>query len=177
MAVETTIQVVMPQMGDSVTEGTVLEWHKAEGDTVTADETIVEISTDKVDAEVAAPATGTVIKIHAAEGDTVTVGALLAEIAPTNGTPAPDAVPAPGEPQSDTPSTVKTIDIVTPSAGESVTEGTILEWTVKVGDSVAPATRSSRSQPTRSTSSCRRPPPARSPSCSSARATPSPSAR
>ena len=71
----------MPAMGDSVSEGTVLEWHKQEGDTVAADETLVEISTDKVDAEVPAPVAGTVVKIHAAEGDTVAVGALLAEIA------------------------------------------------------------------------------------------------
>src|SRR5580692_275054 len=84
MVAGTTTQVVMPMMGDSVTEGTILEWHKAEGDHVTADETLVEISTDKVDAEVAAPVAGTVVKIHAAEGETVGVGALLAEIA-TNG--------------------------------------------------------------------------------------------
>ena len=86
MAVETaTFQLVMPAMGDSVAEGTVLEWHKQEGDLVVADETIVEISTDKVDAEVPAPVAGrTLVKIHAAEGDTVRVGALLAEIA-TNG--------------------------------------------------------------------------------------------
>jgi 2-oxoglutarate dehydrogenase E1 component len=58
-AVNTTIQVVMPQMGESVSEGTVLEWHKGEGDPVAADETIVEISTDKVDAEVPAPQAGT----------------------------------------------------------------------------------------------------------------------
>src|SRR5580700_1604909 len=82
MAVEAgTLQVVMPAMGDSVAEGTVLEWHKQEGDHVEADETIVEISTDKVDAEVPAPVSGTLVKIHAAEGDTVAVGALLAEIA------------------------------------------------------------------------------------------------
>src|ERR1700716_3543770 len=91
MAVNTTVQVTMPQMGDSVTEGTVLEWHKQEGDAVAADETIVEISTDKVDAEVPAPADGTLVKIHAAKGDTVPVGALLAEIA-TNG--ASEAEPA-----------------------------------------------------------------------------------
>src|SRR6266851_3822563 len=82
MAVDTsTVQVVMPAMGDSVAEGTVLEWHKQEGDTVQADETLVEISTDKVDAEVPSPVAGTVVKIHAAEGETVAVGALLAEIA------------------------------------------------------------------------------------------------
>ena len=81
MAVDTTVQVVMPAMGDSVSEGTILEWHKQEGDSVSEDETIVEISTDKVDAEVPSPATGTVVKVHAAEGDTVHVGALLTEIA------------------------------------------------------------------------------------------------
>src|SRR5438270_2587461 len=86
MAIDTgTVQVVMPAMGDSVAEGTVLEWHKQEGDTVDVDETLVEISTDKVDAEVPAPVAGTVVRIHAGEGDTVAVGALLAEIAAENG--------------------------------------------------------------------------------------------
>src|ERR1700748_3086346 len=86
MAVGTeTVQVVMPAMGDSVSEGTVLEWHKQEGDPVQADETIVEISTDKVDAEVPSPASGTIVKIHAAEGDTVTVGTVLAEISANGG--------------------------------------------------------------------------------------------
>src|SRR5277367_1167942 len=81
MAVQTgTFQVVMPAMGDSVAEGTILEWHKQEGDAVAADEVLVEISTDKVDAELPAPVSGRVVKLHAAEGDTVAVGALLAEI-------------------------------------------------------------------------------------------------
>src|ERR671911_1771662 len=93
MAVNTTVEVVMPPMGDSVSEGSILEWHKQEGDEVAEDETLVEISTDKVDAEVPAPASGTVVKIHAAEGDTVDVGAVLAEISP-NGGGAP-AAPAP----------------------------------------------------------------------------------
>ena len=70
MAVNTTVEVTMPAMGDSVTEGTVLEWHKQEGDQVSEDEVLVEVSTDKVDAEVPAPPTGTVVKVHAAEGDT-----------------------------------------------------------------------------------------------------------
>src|SRR5947209_14294233 len=88
MAVDSsTVQVVMPAMGDSVAEGTVLEWHKSEGDTIAVDETLVEISTDKVDAEVPSPVAGTVIKLHAAEGDTVSVGALLAEIAAGDGAP------------------------------------------------------------------------------------------
>jgi len=75
----TTVEVVMPAMGDSVSEGTVLEWHKDVGDSVSADETLVEISTDKVDAEVPAPVDGTVVKVHAAEGDTVGVGAPAVE--------------------------------------------------------------------------------------------------
>src|SRR5687767_3302526 len=85
MAVNTTVEVAMPAMGESVSDGTILEWHKQEGDTIAEDETLVEISTDKVDAEVPAPTSGTVVKIHFAEGDTVDVGAVLAEIAPTNG--------------------------------------------------------------------------------------------
>ncbi|MEA2371263.1 MAG: 2-oxoglutarate dehydrogenase component [Solirubrobacteraceae bacterium] len=87
MADIATIAVVMPQMGDSVSEGTILEWHKAAGDRVTADETIVEISTDKVDAEVPATASGTIVAIHGAEGDTIGVGELLAEIAADTGGP------------------------------------------------------------------------------------------
>src|SRR5438477_1976727 len=137
MAVDTsTVQVVMPAMGDSVAEGTVLEWHKQEGETVEVDETLVEISTDKVDAEVPAPAAGTVVKIYAAEGDTIAVGAPLAEIATGNGgavaTPvsaeAPPATPedaiaaahteAEGQADSD-PITGAPIDIITPTGGES----------------------------------------------------------
>src|ERR1700722_17157005 len=99
MSVETsTVEVVMPAMGDSVAEGTVLEWHKSEGDTVAADETLVEISTDKVDAEVPSPVSGTVVKIVAAEGDTVAVGAVLAEIAPGNGNGSSNGAPADGAP-------------------------------------------------------------------------------
>src|SRR5437764_5096778 len=156
MAVEIgTVQVVMPAMGDSVAEGTVLEWHKQEGDSVAADETLVEISTDKVDAEVPAPVAGTVVKIHAAEGDTVTIGALLAEISTTNGAEAEQLSNPPGDGEPATPEQAvaaaeteaqgeaaveaasgELIDIVTPTGGESVTEGTILEWAVKVGDTV-----------------------------------------
>src|SRR5579864_3935563 len=101
MAVDSgTVQVVMPAMGDSVAEGTVLEWHKGVGDTVEVDETIVEISTDKVDAEVPSPASGTIVKIHAAEGDTVTVGTVLAEISVNGGAATADpaeATPVSGE--------------------------------------------------------------------------------
>src|SRR5919108_238628 len=124
MAIETTtVDVVMPAMGDSVSEGTVLEWHKAEGDSVAADETLVEISTDKVDAEVPAPIDGTVVKVCVAEGETIHVGAVLAEISPTNG--ARSAPPAVEE---------ETIDIAMPAMGESVSEGVVLEWSKQGGD-------------------------------------------
>src|SRR3954469_21742435 len=99
MAVDTTTQVTMPAMGESVTEGTVLEWHKQEGDPVEVDEVLVEISTDKVDAEVPSPAAGVLLKIHAPEGETVNVGALLAEIGSNGGAPATAEAPteAPAE--------------------------------------------------------------------------------
>src|SRR3954469_23365855 len=129
MAVNTTVQVTMPAMGESVTEGTVLEWHKQEGDSIEADEILVEISTDKVDAEVPAPAGGTVVKLLVAEGDTVEVGQAIAEIATSNGAgPAapPEAPPAEEAPAADDDAPAEIIDIVTPAGGESVTEGTIL---------------------------------------------------
>ncbi len=138
MAVNTTVEVVMPAMGESVSDGTILEWHKQEGDTISEDETLVEISTDKVDAEVPSPLSGTVVKIHAAEGDTVDVGSVLAEIAPTNGSAPAAAEPeAEPEPEPEAPAEEKVIDITMPAMGESVSEGTILEWAKAVGDSIA----------------------------------------
>ena len=80
MEASTTVQITMPEMGDSVTEGTVLEWHKQVGDRVELDETIVEVSTDKVDAEVPAPAAGVLTKIVAEVDQVVAVGAVLGEI-------------------------------------------------------------------------------------------------
>jgi multifunctional 2-oxoglutarate metabolism enzyme len=170
MAVDaSTIEVVMPAMGDSVSEGTVLEWHKQVGDAISIDETLVEISTDKVDAEVPAPVSGTISKIHAAEGDTVAVGAVLAEISTdgagaseaeaeaedNGGAPSDPPTPVSGESpavsdqevaagaateaagvETKDTAAATTVDIVTPTGGESVTEGTILEWSVKVGDAV-----------------------------------------
>src|SRR3954447_3002957 len=120
MAVETTVEVVMPAMGDSVSEGTILEWHKQEGDRIAEDETLVEISTDKVDAEVPAPASGTVVKIHFAEGDTVDVGAILAEIAPNGGGSGNGSAPAAEAPASEpeAPAEEKTLEIVMPKMGE-----------------------------------------------------------
>src|SRR3974390_3376741 len=75
-----TIDVVTPAAGESVSEGTILEWRVAVGDTIRTDETIVEISTDKVDVELPSPATGTVSEILVQEGDTVTVGQVIARI-------------------------------------------------------------------------------------------------
>ena len=144
MATTTTVKVVAPGAGESVTEGEILEWHVSEGDQIEADATIVEISTDKVDVEVPSPVTGTVVKLHAAEGETITVGQLLAEIDPAGGAPA-DAAPADSEPASngsnggaptEPEGSGEVIDIITPTGGESVTEAEILEWSVKVGDSV-----------------------------------------
>src|SRR4051794_40618667 len=132
MAVNTTVEVVMPPMGDSVSEGSILEWHKQEGDEVSEDETLVEISTDKVDAEVPAPVSGTVVKIHASEGDTVGIGSVLAEIAPGENGSGP-ALSA-DEPEE---SSGTVIEIEMPAMGESVSEGTILEWAKQPGDAVA----------------------------------------
>jgi pyruvate/2-oxoglutarate dehydrogenase complex dihydrolipoamide acyltransferase (E2) component len=75
------MQVTLPEMGESVTEGTVAKWLKQPGDPVREGEALVEVTTDKVDAEVPAPATGTLVKIFAEAGKTIAVGAPLAEIA------------------------------------------------------------------------------------------------
>ncbi|HEY3552929.1 MAG TPA: biotin/lipoyl-containing protein, partial [Solirubrobacterales bacterium] len=80
-----TVQIPMPEMGESVTEGIVLEWHVAEGDTVKEGDTIVEVSTDKVDAEVPAPMDGVITKLIAQVDDEVPVGAPLAEMEPGSG--------------------------------------------------------------------------------------------
>ena len=77
------VEIQMPEMGESVTEGTVLEWHKDEGEFVEEGETVVEISTDKVDAEVPAPASGTIAKILKPADETVQVGEALARIDPS----------------------------------------------------------------------------------------------
>ena len=158
MAVNTTTRVTLPAMGESVREGTVLEWHKREGDPVAEGETIVEVSTDKVDAEVPAPASGTLTRIVAAEGDTIAVGDVLAEIAnggppgderdgnggavaATDSSAGPDAEHGDGGARAIATDSAdmapEIVDIVAPKGGESVSEGTILEWAVAVGDEVA----------------------------------------
>src|SRR5688500_16297643 len=165
----------MPQMGESVTEGTILEWRVSEGQEIAEGDTVVEVSTDKIDAEVPAPASGVVTKILAQVDDTVTVGQVLAEIDPNgsgNGAGPPAATQegpgmaaagtgegdadigdsdpeqllesAQGESADDevTPETAETAEsgeavvVAMPEMGESVTEGTVLEWRVAVGDVV-----------------------------------------
>src|SRR6266511_678369 len=110
MATDTAIDVVMPQMGVSVSEGTITKWLKQEGDQVAADESLLEISTDKVDTEVPSPGEGVVLQILVPEGETVDVGTKLAVIgpagtevaAPEEPAPAAEEAPAP-EPQAEAP--------------------------------------------------------------------------
>jgi len=97
MATTASIDVVMPQMGVSVSEGTITKWLKQEGETIEADESLLEISTDKVDTEVPSPGSGIVQQILVQEGETVEVGTKLAVIAP-EGAEAPAAEEAPPEP-------------------------------------------------------------------------------
>ena len=99
MATTAAIDVVMPQMGVSVSEGTITKWLKQEGDPIAADEALLEISTDKVDTEVPSPGSGVVQQILVQEGETVEVGTKLAVIAPEGAAPAQAEAPAaPPEP-------------------------------------------------------------------------------
>ena len=99
MATETAVDVVMPQMGVSVSEGTITRWLKQEGEQVEADEPLLEISTDKVDTEVPSPASGTVTQILVQEGETVDVGTKLGQIGGSAGGEAPPAA----EPEAPAP--------------------------------------------------------------------------
>src|SRR5881296_1288405 len=94
MATTEAVDVVMPQMGVSVSEGTITKWLKQEGEHIAADESLLEISTDKVDTEVPSPAEGVVQQILVHEGETVEVGVKLAVIAPEGEQPAaPEETP------------------------------------------------------------------------------------
>src|SRR5919199_2043666 len=86
--------ITMPQLGESVTEGVISRWLKAEGDHVERDESLVEIVTDKVNAEMPSPLSGTLVKIIAPEGATIPVGGELAEIEPDTAVPAGAVAPA-----------------------------------------------------------------------------------
>jgi 2-oxoglutarate dehydrogenase E2 component (dihydrolipoamide succinyltransferase) len=104
MATETAVDVVMPQMGVSVSEGTITRWLKQEGEQVESDEPLLEISTDKVDTEVPSPASGTLTQILVQEGETVDVGTKLGQIGGAAAeTPAPAAEPEPQAPAAEEP--------------------------------------------------------------------------
>ncbi|QPP09262.1 2-oxoglutarate dehydrogenase, E2 component, dihydrolipoamide succinyltransferase [Streptomyces bathyalis] len=153
------VSVTLPALGESVTEGTVTRWLKAEGEQVEADEPLLEVSTDKVDTEIPAPAAGTLSSIKVAEDETVEVGAELAVIddggsAPAAEAPAaepqPAAEPEPAqaqpeaqpEPAAAAPAggggggSAEGTDVVLPALGESVTEGTVTRWLKQVGEEV-----------------------------------------
>ncbi|HEY0786777.1 MAG TPA: 2-oxoglutarate dehydrogenase, E2 component, dihydrolipoamide succinyltransferase [Acidobacteriaceae bacterium] len=140
--------VVMPQMGESIFEGTVTKWLKKPGDRVERDEPLFEISTDKVDAEIPSPTAGVLNEIKVQEGATVQINTIVAVIgetaaaeAPT--TPAAPPPPAPAAPAAaaETPAPAEpdapaATDVVMPQMGESIFEGTITKWLKQVGDKV-----------------------------------------
>ncbi|MEO1562541.1 MAG: 2-oxoglutarate dehydrogenase complex dihydrolipoyllysine-residue succinyltransferase [Pseudomonadota bacterium] len=132
-------EVRVPTLGESVTEATVATWFKKPGDTVAADEVLVELETDKVTVEVNAPSAGTLEEIVAPDGTTVGVDALLANIKEGAAAAAGgDAKPAPLKLDDSAPATAAApIDIMVPALGESVTEATVGTWLKKAGDSVA----------------------------------------
>jgi len=142
-------EVVMPQMGESIFEGTITKWLKQPGDHVTRDEPLFEISTDKVDAEIPAPVSGVLKEIRAQAGQTLQVNAVVAVIdetasasapapaksvsaAPTKSSEPTAPVKATAIPAASGPAT----DVVMPQMGESIFEGTITKWLKKVGDAV-----------------------------------------
>ncbi|MEV8564320.1 2-oxoglutarate dehydrogenase, E2 component, dihydrolipoamide succinyltransferase [Streptomyces sp. NPDC051322] len=161
------VSVTLPALGESVTEGTVTRWLKAEGERVEADEPLLEVSTDKVDTEIPAPAAGVLSSIKVAEDETVEVGAELAVIDDGTGAPAAESAPAAAEapaaeapaPAAEAPAapsaeasapapaptadaasgagSAEGTDVVLPALGESVTEGTVTRWLKEVGDEVA----------------------------------------
>ena len=150
-----TFSVTMPALGESVSEGTVTRWLKAEGDHVNVDEPLLEVSTDKVDTEIPSPVSGTLQKIIVQVDQTVAVGADLAVIAdgaavtsapavaapvaaPVAPAVAAPVVAAPVAPASPAPTTNSSGTVITmPALGESVSEGTVTRWLKNIGDSVA----------------------------------------
>ena len=145
--------VEMPELGESVTEGTITRWLKQVGDTVEVDEPLLEVSTDKVDTEIPSPAAGVLLKVLHDEDDTVDVGAVIAEIGDANeaSTPAAPAAEqkvevaakveasasvAASASSTSSASAGAATDVVMPELGESVTEGTITRWLKQVGDTV-----------------------------------------
>ncbi len=148
------MDVIMPKMGESVNEGTIIKWHKKTGDTVKRDEIIFEISTDKVDTEIPAAESGVLSEVLVKEGETVDVGTVVARIqtsdepvketqqqeVKTQNTeqPTPEPVKKSEVVVNDIPPASKgnVIEIAMPKMGESIMEGTIIKWHKKTGDAV-----------------------------------------
>ena len=144
------MDIIMPKMGESVSEGTIIKWHKKIGDMVKRDEIIFEISTDKVDTEIPSPLDGILTEIVVKEGETVEVGTTVAVIRP-NGETDEETVSEPIPTQSEknindasgkniSQPSIETqggiVEIAMPKMGESVMEGTIIKWYKKVGEHV-----------------------------------------
>ena len=128
-------EVIMPQMGESIFEGTITKWLKKAGDPVQKDEPLFEISTDKVDAEIPSPVAGVLSEIKVAEGSTVEVNTVVAVILEAGETP--EAVSqADGASQPQQAAEGPGTDVVMPQMGESIFEGTITKWLKKAGDAV-----------------------------------------
>jgi len=143
--------VIMPQMGESIFEGTITKWLKKPGDTVQQDEPLFEISTDKVDAEIPSPAAGVLSEIKIAEGNTVQINTVVGVIGDAAGQPAAAAkapavetaaktIDPPSAANSPTPTATmppaSATDVIMPQMGESIFEGTITKWLKKPGDTV-----------------------------------------
>ena len=141
-------EVIMPQMGESIFEGTITKWLKKPGDTVQRDEPLFEISTDKVDAEIPSPAAGVLSEIKVPEGTTVQINTVVGVINESGAATATPAAPAsqPAAPKAEQPAEAPAApapaaagpgtDVIMPQMGESIFEGTITKWLKQVGDTV-----------------------------------------
>ncbi len=141
-------EIIMPQMGESIFEGTITKWLKKVGDSVAKDEPLFEISTDKVDAEIPSPVAGVLTEIKAAEGTTVAINTVVAMVgAAQEVVAAPAEKPGaaakpPAEEKLPTATATATAmpggtEVVMPQMGESIFEGTITKWLKQVGEFVA----------------------------------------
>ncbi|MGZ5464251.1 MAG: 2-oxoglutarate dehydrogenase, E2 component, dihydrolipoamide succinyltransferase [Thermoanaerobaculia bacterium] len=141
--------VVMPQMGESIAEGTVSKWLKQVGDKVDRDEPLLEISTDKVDAEIPSPAAGTLTEILVKEGDTVPVNAVVARIA-AEGEAAAPAAPAPAEQKAATEATAQEVKQEAPAAAPAAAPPTTVnpQITDAVTEAEPPPPTANRQPPT-----------------------------
>ena len=101
-------EITLPQLGETVTEGTITRWFKKVGDTIAADEPLFEVSTDKVDTEVPSPIAGVLTEIRVAEGETVAVGTVIAVVGGAGAAPAPAPVAAPAPAPTPAPAPVVT---------------------------------------------------------------------